>query len=223
MPASVPAAPLPETLPSPAVFAPAPRPIIQATAPQRYRVQFTVGEETHDKLRRVQTLLRREIPDGDPAAIFDRALTLLIEKVEREKLGAAERPRPHGSIRRETDSEGRKGTRPSRHVPSEVKRVVSRRDGGQCAFVSPEGHRCTERTYLEFHHVQAYAQQGPATVDNIALRCRRHNQYEAEIVFGPHGASIVREALEPVDWSTSRRRNRPIHGNSALKAESERW
>jgi hypothetical protein len=196
MPMSMPSAPLSETVPSPAVFITTPRPIVKATAPERYRVQFTVGAETHDKLRRVQALLRREIPDADPGVIFDRALTLLLEKVEREKLGAAARPRPRRSIRLETDKDER-GTRPSRHVPSDVKRVVSRRDGGQCAFVSPEGRRCTERTYLEFHHVQAYAKEGPATVENIALRCRRHNQYEAELVFGPHGASIVRETREP--------------------------
>ena len=52
---------------------PTPRPVVQALAPARYRVQFTIGQETHDRLRRVQTLLRREIPNGDPAAIFDRA------------------------------------------------------------------------------------------------------------------------------------------------------
>ena len=39
------------------------------------------------------------------------------------------------------------------------------------------GRRCTERTFLEFHHKRAYAQGGRATVDNISLRCRRHNQY----------------------------------------------
>ena len=33
-----------------------------------------------------------------------------------------------------------------------------------------------------------------ATVANISLRCWRHNQYEAELVFGPAGPSIVREA-----------------------------
>jgi hypothetical protein len=43
------------------------------TAPQRYRVQFTIGEEAHEKLRRLQALLRREIPDGDPGKIFERA------------------------------------------------------------------------------------------------------------------------------------------------------
>ena len=59
------------------------------------------------------------------------------------------------------------------------------RDEGRCAFDSAEGRRCTERTLLEFHHVEAYAKQGPATAENISLRCRAHNQYEGERVFGP--------------------------------------
>jgi hypothetical protein len=87
-----------------ATMASPPRPIVQATAPQRYRVQFTIGAETHGKLRRVQTLLRREIPDGDPGAIFDRALSLLLERVERTRLATTARPRPAAPIRPGTDS-----------------------------------------------------------------------------------------------------------------------
>jgi 5-methylcytosine-specific restriction endonuclease McrA len=147
-------------------------------------VQFTFGKESHDKLRRVQALLRREIPDGDPGAIFDRALTLLLEKVEKAKLGAAAKPRL--ATRPETDRQLRTPVLPSRAIPRHVQRGVLRRDGGQCAFVAPDGHRCTERTFLEFHHILPYAKRGPATVENISLRCRRHNQYEAELVFGPH-------------------------------------
>jgi len=177
---------------SPSPLPAAPRPIVRASAPDRYRVQFTIGLETNEKLRRVQALLRREIPNGDAGAIFDRALTVLLEKVEKTKLGAAARPRQRQPIRPETDKVHRPTAR-SRHVPQEVKDVVWRRDGGQCAFVAPTGHRCTERTFLEFHHVQAYALQGPATVGNISLRCWRHNQYEAELVFGARGPSIVRE------------------------------
>jgi hypothetical protein len=41
--------------------------------------------------------------------------------------------------------------------------------------------------------VRPYAQQGLATVADISLRCRRHNQYESELIFGPHGASVVGE------------------------------
>jgi hypothetical protein len=181
-----------------------PRPVVQAWAPERYRVQLTIGQETHEKLRRLQELLRREIPSGDPGVIFDRALTVLLDRVEKTKLGAAEKPRPNRpippgtdpnpSIRPGTDNQARKAPVRSRHIPREVQRAVWRRDGGQCAFVAPTGRRCTERTFLEFHHVQAYALQGPPTVANISLRCWRHNQYEAELVFGPHGPSIVREA-----------------------------
>jgi 5-methylcytosine-specific restriction endonuclease McrA len=188
------AEPVPATVCSPVALAPTPRPLVQASAPERYRVQFTIGPETHQKLRRVQALLRREIPDGDPGAIFDRALTLLIENVEKTTLAAAERPRPARSIRPETDRDVRKGARPSRHIPSDVKRAVWRRDGGQCAFASATGQRCTEGVFLEFHHVQPYARKGPATVANISLRCWRHNQYEAALIFGPHGTSTVREA-----------------------------
>jgi hypothetical protein len=178
--------------PPPALVA-SPRPVVRVTAPQRYRVQFTIGEEAHDKLRRLQALLRREIPDGDPGKIFERAATLLLQKVERTKLGATVKPRPQ-PIRPATDRQIEERVLPSRHIPNDVKRAVYLRDGGQYAFVAAAGKRCTERTFLHFHHIQPYAKHGPATVENIALRCRRHNQYEAELVFGPHVASIVREA-----------------------------
>ena len=158
-------------------------------------MQFTIGQETHDGLRRLQALLRREIPDGDPGAIFARAVVLLLEKVGKSKLAATSRPRPPRVSRRAADNDVG-ATAPSRHIPADVKRAVWQRDGAQCAFVAPTGRRCRERAYLELHHVQPYAMQGPASVANISLRCRRHNQYEAELIFGPHGASTSGEARE---------------------------
>jgi hypothetical protein len=41
---------------------PIPRPVVAALSPERYRVQFTIGADTEEKLRRLQALLRREIP-----------------------------------------------------------------------------------------------------------------------------------------------------------------
>jgi hypothetical protein len=198
--ARVEAATLGASEPAPPVSSPPPpltkrRPIIETTSPERYRVQFTIGKESHHKLRCVQALLRREIPDGDPGAIYDRALTLLLEKVEKAKLGAAAKPRPR-PIRPAADRQLRTPVVDSRDIPSHVQGAVSQRDGGQCAFVSKDGHRCTERTFLEFHHIHPYALGGLATVENISLRCRRHNQYEAELIFGPRGASVVRETTD---------------------------
>jgi len=55
-------------------------------------VQFTIGEATHEKLLKLQALLRRDIPNGDPGTIFDRAVTLLLAHVESKNLGITVRP-----------------------------------------------------------------------------------------------------------------------------------
>jgi len=72
----------------------------------------------------------------------------------------------------------------SRRPAAAVKRAVWLRDLGRCAFVGASGHRCNERRFVEFHHVDPYALGGEATVDGIQLRCRRHNDYEGRLYFG---------------------------------------
>jgi len=176
-------APAIETPPKPLVIAP--------LTPERYKVQFTVGRETHEKLRRVQDLLRHSVPNGDPGEIFDRALTLLLEHLEKTKFAhVRKQPRAPRPI-----APG------SRHIPAAVRRAVWKRDGGQCAFQGTQG-RCPERGFLEFHHVVPYACGGPATAQNIELRCRAHNQYEAETLF-PSERSRVRE--HPVRYDPGER------------------
>jgi hypothetical protein len=178
-PSSAPSVP---TLPPPA----RPRPVIETTSPERYRVQFTIGKESHDRLRRLQALLRRDIPDGDAGKIAKFAAT----------------SKPRRPIRPGTDTaripdEARTPAALSRDIPNRVQRASWRRDGGQCGFVSRDGVRCKERSFLEFHHIRAFARGGPATVDNIGLRCRRHNQYEAELVFGPRPREVPHTAPAP--------------------------
>ncbi len=174
-------------LPSPALTPLPARPaVVVPLAPHRYKVQFTASAETYAKLRLAQDLLRHQIPDGDLGTIVDRALTALLADLARKKFAATGRPR------------GSRGTAPgSRHIPAEVTRAVWLRDGGRCAFVGSHGRRCTERGFLEFHHVTPYAAGGESTADNIQLRCRAHNGYEAERYFGRRTPSGVREARAP--------------------------
>jgi 5-methylcytosine-specific restriction endonuclease McrA len=154
--------------------------IITPLAEDRFKVQFTITGETHDKLRRAQDLLRHVVPNGDLGVVFDRALDRLLPALERTKHGKARRPRQAAM------------TLPwSRYISRAVRRAVWERDGGQCAFVGPQG-RCTEKGLLEFHHVRPFALGGRSDVSNIELRCRAHNQYEADVLFG--GASVAREA-----------------------------
>jgi hypothetical protein len=55
----------------------------------------------------VQELMRHSVPDGDPAAIFDRALTLLRDQLEKQKLAAAAKLRNDDGDARHTT--GRSG------------------------------------------------------------------------------------------------------------------
>jgi hypothetical protein len=184
-----------------------------------------MGQDAHDDLRCVQDLLRHEIPSGDPGLIFERALALLRQTVERKKLGGKaragsgtrpQRPRARQPVKATeprakvdatladpsavdgtmSDPSAGRGIRraadgATRHVPKAVQRAVWWRDRGQCAFVSTDGHRCADRAFLELHHLVPYALGGPSTSQNIALRCRRHNQYEAEMVFGRRAIDVA--------------------------------
>jgi len=165
---------------SPALPGSTARPVVAPLAPERFRVQFTVGKETHDKLRFAQDMLRREIPDGDPGVIFDRALSLLLEEVARTKMAATAAPAAE-----------RIASPGSRHIPAAVKRAVWFRDRGQCTYVSKQGRRCKERSFLELHHIHPFALGGEPTTGNITLRCRGHNALEAELVFGERGSAVV--------------------------------
>jgi len=175
--------------PATPVVAPATRPALVAPiAPKRYLVRMTVSEETHSKLEYARDLLRHQIPDGDPAAVFDLALTALIQKTERTKFAARNRPRnqragtPSPAPKPDADLAAPNRSR-SRRIPAAVRRAVWTRDDGRCAFVGSDG-RCGGAGFLEFHHVVPFAAGGPSTAENLQLRCRAHNAYEAAREFG---------------------------------------
>jgi 5-methylcytosine-specific restriction endonuclease McrA len=135
-------------------------------------LKVTVSADAHAKLRQAQSLLRHVIPTGDPAAIVERALTLLVEQLERTRLAKVCTPRSATTAKAN-----------SRRVPANIRRLVWRRDAGRCAFVGAQG-RCAETAFLEFHHLVPYAAGGVTSVDNLALRCRAHNLHEAVQHFG---------------------------------------
>jgi hypothetical protein len=159
---------------TPEEFVMGPRPALPLPGPSRYEIRFSASAETTEKLRLAQDLLGHAVPNGDLGQVFDRALTLLVEDLQRKRFAATRKPR---ASRGQSDD--------SRNIPAAVRRAVVARDGGRCAFVAGDGRRCDARRFLEFHHLRPYATGGKPTVDNIALRCRAHNRYEAALFYGP--------------------------------------
>ena len=139
---------------------------------ERYMIQAVVDGTTHEKLRYAQALLSHTVPNGDIARVLDRALDSLIAQLERRKFGITAHPgRKRAALRK-------------RCIPAHVRRAVWERDQGRCTFVGATGKRCDSRRFLEFDHVEPVAHGGTATLEGIRLRCRTHNQLEADRVFG---------------------------------------
>jgi 5-methylcytosine-specific restriction endonuclease McrA len=186
-------------------------PRVTPLAPERFALQVTIGKDTHDKLRRAQELLSHQVPSGDIATVLDRALDALIEKLEKRKFAATARPRRLRPLE----------IRNPRHIPAHVKRAVRERDQDQCTFVGDAGHRCGSRKHLQYDHADPVARGGSATVHNIRLRCRAHNQLEAERAFGDGFMHQKREAARRAAEESHARAAAQEQGSDVIAALRE--
>jgi 5-methylcytosine-specific restriction endonuclease McrA len=166
------------TVPTQVTLTPAPSPAVVATAePQlaplsatRHHVQFTASDELRQKLERAADLMRHANVSGDLAVVVERAVDLLIEKLEKTRLGKTSRPKPPSE-----DTED---------ISAATRRAVFARDGERCTFCDAAGNRCPARTLLELDHVLSHALGGTNDEDNLRVRCRAHNRLHAEKTFG---------------------------------------
>ena len=139
----------------PAVITPA---AVTPLSPDRYKIQLTIGGDTLDKLRLAKDMLSHAVPSGDDAAVLDRALSALLVELAKKKFAQTRRRRSRGP---KDDSD----------ISAAVKCVVYVRDRGRCTFVGAHGHRCEERRYVQFHHIDdpSPGRQGDAGQHHPAL------------------------------------------------------
>ena len=146
---------------------------IQAVSPERFTLQVTIDKTTHDLLLYAQDLMSHSMNPHDLSGVLQRVLRLGVQQLEKRKFAATDRPRV-----------SRGPLASPRQIPAAVRRAVWQRDGGRCTFHSSTGRRCPSTRKLEFDHIEPVARGGPATIENLRLRCRAHNQYEAERAYG---------------------------------------
>ncbi len=190
----VPADPSPLTSSSAASPVAASGAVVTPLSPDRYKLQLTISGETLEMLRLAKDMLGLAVRSGDDAAVVERALRALLAELARKKFADTRAPRSPARKSRVDTPAMRKA---SRTVPAAVRRIVWVRDLGRCAFVGGNGHRCNQRRFVEFHHVDPHALGGEATADGIQLRCRRHNDYEGRLYFGVRrrGSGLVPEQV----------------------------
>lgn len=179
----------------------------------QYRVQFTATQEYVDLLEEAFDLLGQGKRATGVPEVQLRALRELVERLRKQKRGAPRRQAaadrddaPSAAPERELETDDARGAAPEpgadtdhaqgaapergshpshgRHIPAAVRGAVWARDVSRCAFVDARGVRCSEARGLEIHHREAHAFGGPATEQNLELRCRAHNLLAAERDFG---------------------------------------
>ncbi len=139
---------------------------------KRHELRGLLSPEVQELLDRAHDGLSHTVGFEDSQEVLKRALTLLVEQIERERFAATDAPRE-----RTSDGDGR-------YIPAEIQREVYERDNHQCTFVGDNGRRCESRALIEFDHRVPLAKGGQTTVDNLRLLCRAHNQFEAKRAFG---------------------------------------
>jgi hypothetical protein len=197
-------------------------------SPERYRVQFTAGEEYVKLVEKARALLSHSAPRATLDEIQLRAMRALVAKLERQKYAVTARPqKPRRSVETPArpvdpgtstgaleaektpgaDTAHKFGTEPprprrrGRHIPASVRRAVFERDEGRCTYSDGSGRRCAETHGLEFHHLIPFARGGEHTEANLTLRCRSHNALAAEEDFGRELIERARSASDHESWA----------------------
>ena len=141
-------------------------------------MRVTIDQAFRDRLEKARSIASHEIPDGDIRKVLFLALGDFIEKREKRK-GLAKPVRPRKPAAPRLPTPGRRAP-----ISAETARAVYERDGYCCAFVGPDGKRCGSTWQLELHHREPAPLTGSSRPEDLEVRCRPHNVYEAKLDYG---------------------------------------
>ncbi|UCH84259.1 MAG: HNH endonuclease, partial [Candidatus Latescibacterota bacterium] len=93
-------------------------------------------------------------------------------------LTSRSRNRPRG---RRRDNKSING---SRRVPAKTRDAIHERDNGRCTYIGTNGKRCRSTHRLHVDHIVPFARGGTNAKSNLRLLCAKHNNLEANRVYG---------------------------------------
>jgi HNH endonuclease len=162
--------------------------VLEPLSAERYRIQLNASAQLKRKLEHAVDLLSHSNPSGELSVVIERALDLLIQRVERERFGQTKSPRGGLALALKKSKKSVKirafhGVIRQR-IPNDTKRQIASRDGLRCTFVGSDGQRCAATKFTQIHHEHPWARGGSETVENLRILCASHNRLLAERDFG---------------------------------------
>jgi hypothetical protein len=146
---------------------------IRPVAKQESELKVVIDDQTEANIRALTDILSQKLQR--PATL--REVIAFATNAAREKFDPEKKA--ERSIKRKSVSSGnpKPGRRP---IPKSVKNQVIEKQGYRCSYTSPDGRRCEQRRWLDFHHVVPVSHGGLNTPDNLELRCHAHHSLEHE-------------------------------------------
>ena len=153
----------------------APTPTTPPPTEARVAVSFSMTREDFDALQGARTRLSRT--RSMPLTLEETIQALVRFHAEQQV-----KPRRSTVVPAKPEAASEPNTRRSRYIPRATREAVFERDGHRCAFVAPDGTRCTATHDLQVDHVQPYCEGGGSEVSNLRLLCGAHNRRLAEFI-----------------------------------------
>jgi|GEM_PF-596775 len=174
------------------------RPSLKPSSATRFTLHTGVSEEIHTDIENALEILSRSSKTSLEDAV-GLAFKVLLDKIAPLRKTARQRKRKESaslavtSTAAEAKSQGAAANEiavqesppvpsPSpvsnkRYIPAEMKRRIYRRDGGQCRHLNPDGQRCSQRSFLDIHHIHPLSEGGATTLDNLVTVCSGHHAH----------------------------------------------
>jgi hypothetical protein len=146
------------------------------------QLHVTADRGILDKIEHLKSLISHENLNPSYDEIFNMALDAAIEKVEKKKGLRMSVPKQPAQLKMDSNKTENSthsfAVRNSRYVCRNVKRFVMARSQNQCEHIHSDGQRCTSKFQTQFDHIKAHSKGGTATLENMQMLCRIHNNHK---------------------------------------------
>ncbi len=156
----------------------------------RSELRIGISHELEEQLRRVQDLLSQKM--GKHATLEETLEKMTQEFLERsDPIKKAERLEQRAKKLNEPSQETRTLPAPGRMnlpeqseirrtnrvpIPASLRHQIVLRDRNQCTYLHPQNReRCSQKRWLDTHHIIPVSQGGEDSVENLTTLCQSHH------------------------------------------------
>ncbi len=151
----------------------------------RSELRMGISHELEEQFRRVQDLLSQKM--GKHASLENALETMIQEFLERndpikkaervtQKMNTLSVPGRMNTLEQSGIRNEVPTTSNRIPIPASLKHQIVLRDRGQCSHHNPlNQQRCSQRRWLDIHHIMPVSQGGENTLSNLITLCKEHH------------------------------------------------